>query len=99
MPFRATTSVFFSQILRDRPAWIGFSTTTSSFPDAIRLANHCRDILPEASIVFGGVHVSALREQLMRDYPVIDYCVVGEGEQTLLELMNREAPVFQKSRA
>ncbi len=77
----------FQQLERDKPMWIGFSTTTSSFPDAIRLANHCREILPEAKIVFGGVHVSALREQLMNEFYVIDYCVVGEGEQTLLELV------------
>ena len=77
----------FKQLERDRPLWIGFSTTTSSFPDAIRLANHCREILPEAKIVFGGVHVSALREQLMNEFYVIDYIIVGEGEQTLLELI------------
>ena len=73
-----------------RPDFVGVSTTTSSFLDGIRLAQALRDIHPHVNIVFGGVHISALREQLLRDYPVIDYGVVGEGEETLRELMESE---------
>ncbi|MCD6582878.1 MAG: cobalamin-dependent protein [Desulfuromusa sp.] len=70
-----------------RPAWIGFSCTTSSFLDAVRLAQLAKEICPEVRAVFGGPHVSALREQLLRDYPDVDILVVGEGEETLNELM------------
>jgi len=70
-----------------RPEFVGFSTTTSSFLDGIRLAEKTKEILPSVRIVFGGVHMSALREQLLRDFPVIDYGVVGEGEETLRELL------------
>jgi len=72
------------------PDFIGFSTTTSSFLDGIRLAKMARAVKPSIKVVFGGVHMSALREQLLRDYPVIDYGVVGEGEETLRELMESE---------
>ncbi|MEA3544409.1 MAG: radical SAM protein [Thermodesulfobacteriota bacterium] len=71
-----------------QPAWIGFSCTTSSFLDAVRLTQLAKEICPEVRAVFGGPHVSALREQLLRDYPAIDILVVGEGEETLNELMN-----------
>jgi anaerobic magnesium-protoporphyrin IX monomethyl ester cyclase len=70
-----------------RPAFIGFSCTTSSFFDGVRLAEIAKEILPEIKVVFGGVHVSALKEQVLTDYPCIDYCVVGEGEETLRELV------------
>ena len=70
-----------------RPAFIGFSCTTSSFLDAVRLAALARSELPAIRTVFGGPHVSALREQVLRDYPEVDFAVVGEGEETLLELI------------
>ena len=72
-----------------RPAWIGFSCTTSSFLDAVRLAQLAKAICPEVRAVFGGPHVSALREQLLSDYPEVDIAVVGEGEETLHQLMRR----------
>jgi anaerobic magnesium-protoporphyrin IX monomethyl ester cyclase len=70
-----------------RPAWIGFSCTTSSFLDAVRLAQLAKEICPEVRAVFGGPHVSALREQLLSDYPEVDIAVIGEGEETLHQLM------------
>ena len=77
----------YEYLKEERPDFIGFSTTTSSFLDGIRLARQAKNVLPSVKVVFGGVHVSALREQLLRDFPVIDFGVVGEGEETLRELM------------
>lgn len=80
------------RVIRDtlrevRPAFVGFSCTTSSFLDGVRLAAMARSELPGIRTVFGGPHVSALRERLLRDYPEIDFAVVGEGEETLAELI------------
>lgn len=72
---------------QQRPGWIGFSCTTSSFLDAVRLAELAKDCLPGICAVFGGAHVSALKEQLFSDYPVLDIAVIGEGEETLRELI------------
>lgn len=80
----------FSILKEGRPDFVGFSTTTSSFMDGVRLARRMREALPGVKIVFGGVHMSALRERLLRDFPVIDYGVVGEGEQTLTELLESD---------
>jgi anaerobic magnesium-protoporphyrin IX monomethyl ester cyclase len=71
----------------ERPEFIGFSCTTSSFFDGIRIAELARAHCPGIKVVFGGVHVSALRESLIQQYPSIDYLVVGEGEETLKELL------------
>ena len=70
-----------------RPAWIGFSCTTSSFLDAVRLAKLAKQICPEVCSIFGGPHVSALKGQLLSSYAVVDILVIGEGEETLHELM------------
>jgi anaerobic magnesium-protoporphyrin IX monomethyl ester cyclase len=77
----------YSYVKDQQPDFVGFSTTTSSFLDGIRLAKNVKNVLPSVKIVFGGVHVSALREQLIRDFPVIDFGVVGEGEVTMQELL------------
>ncbi len=72
---------------KEKPEFIGFSCTTSSFFDGIRIAALAKEQVPGIKVVFGGVHVSALRERLIRQYLSIDYLVVGEGEQTLKELL------------
>lgn len=80
----------FAYLKEERPDFVGFSTTTSSFLDGIRLAKKTKEILPTVRVVFGGVHISALRDQLLRDFPCIDYGVVGEGEETLRELLEAD---------
>lgn len=80
----------FDYVRNEKPDYIGFTTTTSSFLDGVRIAEKIKAICPEVRMIFGGVHVSALREQLLEQFPVIDYGVVGEGEETLLELMESE---------
>ncbi len=73
-----------------RPGYIGFSCTTSSFLDGARLAEMAKSTLPGIRTVFGGVHVSARREQVLTDYPMVDFVVMGEGEQTLTELIEAD---------
>lgn len=72
---------------REKPQFIGFSCTTSSFFDGERLARLARSSQPGIQVVFGGVHVSAMQEQVLEAYAGIDYVVVGEGEETLRELL------------
>jgi len=76
------------EVLRsERPGWIGFSCTTSSFLDGVRLAKLAKSELPGIHAIFGGPHVSALKEKVLTDYPEVDLVVVGEGEETLAELL------------
>ncbi len=73
-----------------RPAFIGFSCTTSSFFDGVRIAELAKAELPGIRSVFGGAHVSALKERVLADYPAVDFVIAGEGEETLAELMEQE---------
>lgn len=61
---------------------VGISTTTSTAPEAYRLADKAR----EAGIptVLGGSHVTFLPDEALQH---ADYCVRREGEETLLELI------------
>lgn len=89
--FPGQDEILLGQLHHNPPDYIGFSTTTSSFLDGIRIAKKAKAILPEVKIIFGGIHISSLREQLLREFPIIDFGVVGEGEQTLLEIIESDS--------
>jgi anaerobic magnesium-protoporphyrin IX monomethyl ester cyclase len=74
------------EILGHRAELVGFSATTSSFPDSARMAAAIKQAVPATITVCGGVHSSALGPVLLKDYPAFDYMVLGEGEITLAEL-------------
>ncbi|MEN6422416.1 MAG: radical SAM protein, partial [Smithella sp.] len=74
------------EILSFQPQIVGFSATTSSFPDAADLAQFIKQQIPDTTTVCGGVHVSALEGKLLQDYPAFDYLIAGEGEETIAEL-------------
>ncbi len=73
----------------ERPAFIGFSCTTSSFLDGARIAAMAKAELPGVTTIFGGAHVSALRERVLAEFPAVDMVVVGEGEEAMREAMER----------
>ena len=77
--FPADDALLLRRVRETRPDFVGFSTTTSSFLDGIRIAALIKEHFPDARMVFGGVHVSALREHLLERFSVIDFGVVGEG--------------------
>jgi radical SAM superfamily enzyme YgiQ (UPF0313 family) len=79
-------------ILHLQPQIVGFSATTSSFPDAADLALKIKDHHPDIVTVCGGVHVSALGEILLFLYPQFDFLCSGEGEITLAELAGGHPP-------
>lgn len=85
-------------LLRARPRFIGFSCTTSSFLDGVRLAQVAKAVDPDIRTVFGGPHASALRETIMKRYPVIDFVVVGEGEVTMAALLAADGEAADTSR-
>ncbi|SDU43791.1 Radical SAM superfamily enzyme YgiQ, UPF0313 family [Desulfobacula phenolica] len=74
----------------EKPDYIGFSCSTSTFMDGIRIAKISKSILSDIKIVFGGAHVSALKESIINNFNIVDYVVVGEGEQTLTELIEAD---------
>jgi radical SAM superfamily enzyme YgiQ (UPF0313 family) len=73
----------------ERPGFIGLSCTTSSFMDGIRIAKLAKKVLPGIKTVFGGVHVSAMKEKALIRFPEVDIAVVGEGEAALTEVIQR----------
>ncbi|HBA86364.1 MAG TPA: B12-binding domain-containing radical SAM protein [Verrucomicrobia bacterium] len=73
-----------------RPSLVGFSCTTASFLDGIRLAANIKTLQPETRTVFGGPHVSALGPALLEKFTDMEASVIGEGEAVMAELMKTE---------
>jgi anaerobic magnesium-protoporphyrin IX monomethyl ester cyclase len=66
---------------------IGFTSFTNEIKQAAQLAQAVKKHNPDITTIIGGVHVSALPEETIREFPEFDYGVVGEGEITLYQLI------------
>ena len=75
-------------ILDYKPDLAGFSATTSGFLDGYDLATEIKNIQPQITTVFGGVHISSMGAVLLEDFKNIDFLCMGEGEVTLSEIAN-----------
>jgi radical SAM superfamily enzyme YgiQ (UPF0313 family) len=71
------------------PDHVGLSATTISIDNAARIAARLKVLVPHASITVGGPHVSAVPERTLETFPGFDYGVVGEGERSYFDLLDR----------
>ncbi|MGH7820981.1 MAG: B12-binding domain-containing radical SAM protein [Candidatus Binatia bacterium] len=77
------------RILDERPDAVGFSATTISVTNAARIAEQLKSVDREIVTVVGGPHVSAIPERTMRSFPSFDYGIIGEGEISFFEFLER----------
>ena len=67
---------------------IGFTSMFSGEWPVLRdLIIQTRESFPEALLVAGGEHITAVTEYCFRDCPALDVCVRGEGEHTFYQLL------------
>jgi anaerobic magnesium-protoporphyrin IX monomethyl ester cyclase len=81
-----------SRVKSFKPDMVGFTAVTSGFLNAYRLAEEIKKTASHVTIVFGGVHVSALRAKILESYPDIDFLITGEGEKAMAELAGGAKP-------
>lgn len=68
-----------------KPYIFGFSVLTAALKSAIVLSKKLKDIYPDSIIIFGGIHPTAMPDEIMA-YSHIDFVLRGEAEKSLLEL-------------
>lgn len=72
-------------ILKEKADIVGITCMTSTFPGALEAARFAKE--SGAIVVLGGPHLNAFpKESVSSDY--VDYGIWGEGEETMLELVN-----------
>jgi radical SAM superfamily enzyme YgiQ (UPF0313 family) len=69
------------------PSVIGISSKTQNFASARNVAAIARRLYPGALIILGGPHASMAGREALASSPDFDIAVVGEGEQTLVDLL------------
>jgi anaerobic magnesium-protoporphyrin IX monomethyl ester cyclase len=72
-----------------RPDVVATTSFTASINDAIKICRLAKEINPAAVTVLGNVHATFCYEEiLLHDNKSVDFIVRGEGEVTLVELLN-----------
>lgn len=66
-----------------KPDIVGISSVTTAYPDAVEIGRKIKEKF-DTPIIIGGVHISVCPDSLAQPF---DIGVVGEGEQTLYELI------------
>lgn len=84
-----------SEIEDFNPDVLGATSVTMSFIPAVTIIQDAKRINPEIITLMGGPHVSFDVKNTLEKYPELDLIIVGEGEETLKELIpvikNRDA--------
>lgn len=68
-----------------RPAVVGITSTTPTYPNAVKIAKLLKAWDKNVVTVVGGVHVTCLPEEALKEN-AFDYIAIGEGEQIMLEM-------------
>ena len=76
------------RIEKFKPDVVGFGAFTNEIKPAAKLAELLKRSNNSSITVVGGVHVTALPEATLREFPSFDFGVLGEGELTLAELLD-----------
>jgi radical SAM superfamily enzyme YgiQ (UPF0313 family) len=71
------------------PDLLGFSCVTPLIKTGAAMAAAAKEVDDSTLTIAGGPHVSAIPERTLREFPSLDLGVVGEGETTLSELIER----------
>jgi len=80
----------YTRTLKEKnPDIIGITSTTIGWPGAVEAAELARKALPNALIIAGGPHLSVYPEESL-SFPFIDMAVIGDGEETLLEIVKKK---------
>ncbi len=66
---------------------VGFSVSIWNIEYSLALAQAIKQKNPASVIIFGGPQVPNHAEAFLRQYPFVDLCCHGEGEQTFLEVL------------
>jgi anaerobic magnesium-protoporphyrin IX monomethyl ester cyclase len=82
--------VIVRDVLRQKPALVGLSfLSTTSYPYAKVLARQIRAADATVKIAFGGVFASLNAPLVKMQVPEVDFVCRGDGEQLLLDLLER----------
>ncbi|HEX9261189.1 MAG TPA: cobalamin-dependent protein, partial [Candidatus Bathyarchaeia archaeon] len=78
-----------NELSKRKPNVIGMTATTLTYKSALKIAKIAKEAHPNCTIILGGPHVTFWDEKALQECPELDVVVRREGENTLLELVQR----------
>ncbi|MBI4982298.1 MAG: radical SAM protein [Candidatus Omnitrophica bacterium] len=81
------------RIIVFKPDLIGINMMSFRFKDHYALLEKIKKDFPGVHIVAGGPHISSFREKALSESSAIDYGVVMEGEEALIELCRSDMEI------
>jgi len=74
------------EVCRKHPRIVGVTATTPTIKNALKVVSAVKARDSSVVTVVGGVHATFMPKETLLSCPELDLVVIGEGEQTLLEL-------------
>ncbi|HEX3013317.1 MAG TPA: radical SAM protein [Methanobacterium sp.] len=71
------------------PVIVGVTATTATIKNALKYVKNVKDVLPNVLTVIGGSHPTFVPEDTLRSEEALDIVVIGEGEETMVDLAQR----------
>jgi len=72
-------------VAKEEPDIVGVTVFTSNLKSSLVTCKEIKKAYPPAKIVVGGAHIHPQHREVI-EKPYIDFCIRGEGEETLLEM-------------
>ncbi|MDD5430710.1 MAG: radical SAM protein [Candidatus Pacebacteria bacterium] len=88
-----------SELEKELPdaGYAGLSVMTSQIPSAMQIAEKIRKSNPKIKLIWGGAHVTFFPKETLEN-KLVDFIVLNEGEETLMEYMKEEEGARQFSK-
>ena len=80
---------FKEEISKSQPDVVGITSATLTYKSALKIARIVKEVVPNCLIVLGGCHATFWDYEALQECPELDVIVRKEGENTLLELVQR----------
>jgi radical SAM superfamily enzyme YgiQ (UPF0313 family) len=80
---------FRSEIRKRQPNIVGITSATLTYKTALQMAKIVKETCPNCLTVLGGIHATFWDDKALRECPQLDVVVRREGENTMLELVQK----------
>jgi anaerobic magnesium-protoporphyrin IX monomethyl ester cyclase len=86
---RLSYEQFKSEISKRQPNIVGITSTTLTYKSALHIAKIAKEVFPDCLTILGGCHATFWDDEALQECPYLDIVVRKEGENTLLELVQK----------
>jgi radical SAM superfamily enzyme YgiQ (UPF0313 family) len=76
-----------------KPDLIGFSMSSLGYKKTYSILSRIKEMMPTVKIVVGGYHPTTLKEKVLEGCTAIDFAVIADGENTIIDLCQGNRPL------